>query len=272
MRLLVDLASHIAGTPAIVQTQRVPTIGSDGAVAVNGRYAIPVPLDLDFPITSADYVLDGGGEIDGGDVVSKGFAHLLALYPNYGNVYFNPLLTSDHVAELVTDNSFWFIEGANSFYVRCQTGRPAGSVGDGQMPTHTALMPVNSKVSPSRPGFIITDRIDISAYCLNCNGDVVGTDEFMVFWKLYSFDVTDDVAADVGALANTNEPALRMLQETDQEPTDFSVYLTPDEGVTWTPVNLLEPVVYATKTTTVRLAFRNDSANKIFLASYGLLF
>jgi len=273
MRLLVDLRSHLAGAPAIIQAQADPVIGSDGAVSINGKYAIPLPLDVEFPITLTDYVLDGAGEIDGGDVASKGYAHLLALYPQYGNVYFNPLLTSDHVAELVLDQSFWLTDGVDLFFPRFQTGREvAAAPADGQMPTHTAILAQNDTMTPVRPGLIITNEIDLSLYTLNCTGDTVGADEFAVYWKLYDFNVTEDIAADEGLYAGVNSPALRQLKETDQEPVGLTVYLTPDNGTTWTEVNLLEPVFYASKTTSVRLAFRNDTTSKMFLASFALLF
>ena len=74
MRLLVDLRSHLSdpNAPEIIQVQRVPIIGSVGADVVNGKYVLPMPLDVDFPINQASYLLDGAGNIDGGDVVSQG--------------------------------------------------------------------------------------------------------------------------------------------------------------------------------------------------------
>jgi hypothetical protein len=278
MRILADLLSHTSdpNAPEIIQVQRVPETGSEGAVAINGKFAIPVPLGMDFPVDAADYILDAAGNIDGGDVVSKGYAHLLAMYPQYGNIYFNPLLTSDHVAELVLDQSFWLVDRsytpAANFYPRFQTGREEGVPDDGQMPTHTAMLGNNNSTDPERPGLIITEPIDIGPYTLDCNDEPVGTDQFMVYWKLYAFDVTDDVAADYGRLAGYNVPAYRMLEETDQEPAGFSVWLTTDDGANWCQVNLLEPVAFCDKTTSVRLAFRNDTSDKIFLASYALLF
>lgn len=276
MRLLVDLRSHLSSPPApeIIQAQRVPSIGD--TTVINGKYALPMPLDVDFPISLSDYVLDGAGEIDGNDVVSKGFAHLLAAYPQYANIYFNPLLTGDHVKELVLDQSYHFTDKSltpvATYYPRFQTGRESG-VGDaGQMPTHTALYPVNDKVTPERPGLLITDEIDIGPYTLDCDGNEVGTDQFMVYWKLYTFSVSHDIAADFGAVGGQNEPAKRTLAETDQEPADLTVYITTDDGANWCPVGLLEPVAFCDKSKKIRLAFRNDGASKVFIASFALLF
>jgi len=278
MRILVDLTSHLStpvAAPEIVQVQRQPAIGSAGET-INGKYAIPVPLDMEFPVDASSYILDGAGQIDGGGVVGEGYAHLLALYPAFENIYFNPLLTSDHVAELVLDQTFSFVDRSadppNEFYARFQTGREVGAADEGQMPSHTALMPLNSGVTPRRPGLIITDAIDIGPYTLDCDGNPVGADEFAVFWKLYTYTESHDIAADFGSSAGVNLPAARLLHETDQEPADFTVYLSTDEGDNWCPVDMVDPVGFCDKTTTVRLAFVNESSTKLFLASFALMF
>lgn len=278
MRLLIDLRSHLSTPdpdPQVIQVQRTPVEGSSGADVVNGKYIIAMPLDVDFPVGTSSYVLNGG-VVDGGDVVSQGYAYLLAAFPQYGNIYYNPLLTGDHVSELVFDQSYHFTDRSLSppenFYPRFQTGRESGAGDAGQMPTHTALYPVNSGVTPPRPGLIITQEIDIGPYTLDCAGNPVGADLFMVYWKLFAFSVSADIAADFGANAGTNSPAQRSIEETDQEPSDFTVFLTTDDGANWCPVGLLEPVAFCSKTTKVRLAFRNDSNQKVFLASFALLF
>ena len=279
MRLIVDLRSHLTdpASPEIIQAQRVPVEGSDGREATNGKYILPMPLDIDFPITATDHILDGSGDIDATSVVSKGYAHLLAQFPQYGNIYFNPLLTSDHVGELVLDESFWFTDRSGTppypnYYPRFQTGREEGVDDDGQMPTHTALLPINDKVDPPRPGMIITDEIDIGPYTLDCDNNPVGADEFMLYWRLYKFVVTDDIAADSGAKAGQNSPALRLIEETDDEPDGFSVYISVDGGATWCLAGLLDPVAFCDKATTIRIAFRNDTAEKLFLACFALMF
>jgi len=274
MRLLVDLRSHVTTPPApeIIQVQRVPAVGDP--TIINGKYLMPMPLDVDFPITSGSYLLDGAGEIDGNDVVSLGYAQLLAAYPQFGNIYFNPLLTSDHVKELVLDQSYHFTDHSVSppvtFFSRFQTGRESGVPDDGQMPTHTAIQPYNQ--SMNRPGMLITNEIDLAAYTLDCNGDPVGADQFMVYWKLYGFDVTEDIASDFGIFQGVNAPALRTVAETDQEPAGLTVYITTDDGANWCPVGLLEPIAFCDKATKVRLAFRNDGTNKVYLAAFALLF
>ena len=273
MWIHVDLTNQTTvppSVPSIVQVASQPDSGSGHTT--NGKFVIPTPLDLDFIVDSTSYVLDGSREIDGGDVSSQGFALLLARYPQYEHVYFNPLLTDDHVDELVLDQSSGFVDGANTFYPRFQVGR-SGLTDPGQMPTATAIMPVNSTTTPSRPGFLITDEIDISSYTQDCDGNTVGAVEFMAYWKLLDISVSDDKAGAVsGVSAGLNTPVLRTVGPTDDEPTDFTVYLSTDNGVTWCEVSLLEPMTMCERGTSFRLAFRNDSATKRYLAHFAVMF
>lgn len=275
MRVQVDFASHLTPVPnqsPVVQVEKVPVLGTDGATAIHGRFLLPVPLDLDFPVSESDYLLDGAGEIDGNDLASQGMARLLATYPQFGNVYFNPLLTEDHVGELDFTFEFHDPDTDERFTPRFQTGRESPLADSGQMPTHTALLAQNNAVSPARPGLLITDEIDIGPYTLDCDNNPVGTDEFMLWWKLYDFTVSHDIAADYGAQSGKNEPAIRRVMEMDQEPAGFSAYISINNGATWCPVGLLEPVAFCLKTTKFRLAFKNTGTAKRFLASFAVLF
>lgn len=279
MRLIVDLRSHLSNPdpkPEIVQVQRVPALGAEEAV--NGKYVISTPGDIDFPVDAQSYVLDALGRVDGGDVSSIGFAHLLASMPQYRNVYYNPLLTAAHVSELSLDRSEVFVDRSVTphvtYYPRCQTGREAGVPGaaSGQMPTHTAILPANSGILPIRPGLLLTKEIDIGPFTLDAGGVPVGADEFAVYWKVYSFNVTHDIAADLGAHAGKNEPALRKIVEVPQEPTGFSVHLSTNDGAQWCRVGLLENVAFCDRSKRIRLAFRNNTSDKMFLACYAVCF
>lgn len=270
MRILVDLGSHVAGDPKITQIEKTPPTGAAGQTAINGKYAIPVPPGVEFRVDSSDYVLNAG-VVDGGDVASITYAHLLAAYPMFGHVYFNPLLTADHVGEL--DLTATFKDSSNTppspptyYGTRAQTGRATG--GDaGQMPMHTAVLAQNDAVVPPRPGILISENIDISG----ATGPA-GADEFMLYWTLYDFTVTEDIAADYGALAGQNSPSVQYLLETDPEPSGFSAYISTDDGANWCEAGLLEPLPYAEKTTHIRVAFRNNTGSNIYLASFGVLF
>ena len=72
MRVLVDWRTHAAGSPEVTQVEKVPP--SDEAVAINAKYALPIVHGTDFEVTDADYVLP----IDGADISSRSYAHLLA--------------------------------------------------------------------------------------------------------------------------------------------------------------------------------------------------
>lgn len=285
MRILADLRTHTEKAPLVTQVEKVPAPGD--LTAINGKYVLPMLAD--FPVTIDDYILGAGGVLDGQDLPSQSFAHLLAAYPMFGAIYFNPLLTDDHVSDLDMEGEFKDInqpapfgpsppEAPTMLPVRFQTGREPAGPGQpfdpGQMPTHTALLPANATLIglPVRPGCIVTEEIDISDFTLDINNNPVGADEFCGYWKLYEFDVTDDISADYGANAGTNTPAIRSIIETNQEPAEFSAYISPDNGDHWCPLGLLEPVAFCDKTTSIRLAFLNTGTTKIYIAAYAVMF
>ncbi len=271
MRVLVDLKSYLAGAPEIIQVQATP----NGSVVVNGKFTVSMPLDVEFPVDSNDYLLNAGN-VDGQDITSKGFARLLASCPQYENLYFNPLLTHDHVDELDWDGVFNDVsDPANpvTFKARYQSGRGQGPPDFGQMPSHTALLPKNEGVSPARPGFIVSKVIDIGPYTLDCDGEEAGAKEFMLYWKLLNFTVSHDISGhDLGAVANTNSPALRTMQEIDPEPDGFSAYISTNGGATWCRAFWMAPLVACDPTDSIMVAFRNDSLSKRYLASFAVLF
>jgi len=249
----------------ITQVEQTPAAGLP--TAINGKFLVPLVDGADFPIDTTSYLLDGGGDVDGGDISSISFAHLLAQHPQFGHVYFNPLLTAAQVAEL--DLVFPYRDPTDPTSIltpRLQTGRGVGGT-TGQMPTHTALLAVNASVTPPRPGLIVSEEIDIGPMTSN-----VGADEFMVYWKLLNFYVSQDVHSDYGGTAGLNTPAMRYVYETDQEPLGFSVYITTDNGDHWSEVGLLETIAFCDKTTKFRVAFRNDSTSKVYLANFAVLF
>lgn len=273
MRVLVDLKSHVTGpTPLITQVEKIPPVGSDGATAINGKYVLPIIDGVDFRVDSSDYVLNGGGAVDGGDIASISYAHLLAAYPMFGHIFFNPLLTGEHVSGLDTAAVFKDDSApppAEPLYypVRAQMGRAFGGPYEaGTMPTHTAVLSQNNTLSTPRPGILISDLIDIGPYTNN-----VGADEFMVYWKLYGFEVTHEASSQFGA-ATGNTPVIRRVLEVEQEPADFFAYFSPDDGADWCAAGLLEPIAFADKTKKIRVAFRNNGADKVYIASFGVLF
>jgi len=260
-------------SPVIVQVDRTPAPST--GIPINGKYLLPTLQGLDFLIDGSSYILP----LDGGDVSSQSYAHLLATYSMFDWIYFNPLLIAENIDELdptaLFKDASWgdpmgpFYPPADPMYFpsRFQTGRGlTWGTNPGQMPTHTAVLDMNTTVTPNRPGVMITKEIDISA---QTGPD--GTDEFMVYWQVYSAYTTHDVATDTCGGINT--PAIRYcISDTDQEPSDFTVYLSPDNGIHWCPVGLLEPVAFWNKTTKFRLAFVNRSRTKVYVASFAVLF
>lgn len=267
MRVLVDLGSFMNGNPQIVQVERTPVSGAAGVTNINGKFAIPIFKGVDFPVDSTSSVLSGPppGDVGGRDISSISMAHVLASYPMFGNVYFNPLLTYKHVEEI--DLVATWTDKTNPadvhvFPTRIQTGRPSGGpLPAGNMPTHTAILPINNHSADPRPGVLVTNEIDLKPYMVD------GAGNFLVYWKLYDFTFTHDVAN-----GPTNNPAIRSLVEPDQEPDGFHVYISPDNGLSWCEVGLLEPMGFSNKTKRIRLAFVNRGNNKVFLATYAVLF
>lgn len=270
MRIRADLRSLFAGDPGIVQVQKTPPTGAAGQEPVNGQYVIPMPGGS-FSVDETDYILNGVGEIDGGDVISEAFANLLSRYPDFNDVYFNPLITGDHVTELDLSGTFpdTSVTPTQTLSSRVQIGRGGGSpLGDGMAPNNVALLAQNETVSPVRPGLVVTDTIDVSAFATGGEAH-----SFLVWWKLYGFTVSDDINSEHGATAGVNTPAIRYITEVDQEPSTLEVYLSADSGTTWTQVGRLSPATtLCDATETVKLAFVNRGSEKIYLTSYAVLF
>jgi hypothetical protein len=209
-------------------------------------------------VGSSSYIIP----VDGGDVSSLAFAGLLAQYPMYGHIVFNPLLAAADVADLDLTASM-----PTGEICRAIVGRGAGPLPTGQAPNSTIILPQNNTVVPARPGVLITDTIDITA----ATGGV-GADEFMVYWKLYGFSTSDDVSSDYGATVGSNDPAIRSITEIDQEPSNFAVYLSIDDGITYTQVGLLEPIAFCVKGLSLRLAIVNTGTSRRYLACYAIMF
>lgn len=265
MRALCDLTTN-----AILQVEKTPPLGAP--VPVNGKYVVPVPDGASVQVTRDSVVLPTS---DPNSVVSQAFAGLLALFPQYDNVLFNPLITDTDVDDL--DFTGTITLNGDTHISRFQAGRQTGGLlVSGNAANSVAVLPVNSSVAAGdRPGVLISDTIDVSPLLPPAPPppacEIPMVDEVMVWWKIYDFQDTQDVRSDFGALAGTNTPALRQIVEVDQEPAGLEVYVSSDDGQTWEQVNLLEPVCVCAGTQ-FRIAFVNFSAAKLYVASYALVF
>jgi len=275
MRVLVDQKELMVGgpiaVPSITQIGKTPT--PEDGLAINGRFILPVVDGVEFQVESDSYVLP----IDGDDISSQAFGYLLATFPMYGHIFFNPFLTyEDLESDGGVDYTKTFRDNSSSppdppvyHSPRLQTGRGISEGSDaGLFPTHTALLPINDKLltGEDRPGLMVTREIDITPYTGSA-----GTDEFCLYWKLFDFEVSEDHAGDYGVVGD-NTPAIRRVFETDPEPDDLTVYISPDNGIHWCEAGFLEPVAFTLKTTSIRLAFLNRGDSKIYIANYAAMF
>lgn len=285
MRILADLRDLVLNphVPAISEVQKTPDGGEAGRTAINGRFAIPVLRGAEFPVDESSYVQP----VDGSDVSSIAWAHILSAYPMYTNAIFCPLLTPADLLDLDLTAQFKNMVGVNPddppvyYPTRAQVGREPGG-GEGLAPMMVAILPLNEAVTPFRPGVLITREFDLPANPMT-PWVLQEADNFLIYWKIYGFDVTHDLAADSGG-APGNEPSVRYLKEIEQE--GFGerfgngVFFSPDNGANWYEVGLLEPLHLCKPTSKFRLAFlngRSDSApdgtmGKVYLATFGVLF
>jgi hypothetical protein len=248
MRAYVDLATLLAGDPEVVQIEKSPALGE--VTTINGKFVVPFLEGVNLD-TTAPSVLP----IDGDDLSSQSYAHLLNRYPSYDHVYFNPLLQVAHINEF--DLTAKDISTGDVFPTRVQTS---------VAPNRVALPAINSSVSPSRPGMVMTNQIDISAK------KAAGADDFLVYWKIYRVTHTHDYTSAYGVHAGENDPSLTQLVEIDQKDSNFQVFISNNDGNTFTQVERLKPLGLCDKGTNIKLMFRNHSTEKIYLATFGFLF
>jgi len=252
-RIVADFVSPFP----VLQVEKTPDEGE--LRPFNGRWALPIPPGSSVTVDASSYFLPQ----DSGSLPYLSAEALLARYPMYSHIAWNYLLESTDVADLDLTAT-----GPSGEVTRCQTGRGTGPGVFGQSPNTTAILPQNAYAVPSpKPGCLVTDTIDITVPTSGA-----GADEFMAWWHLYEFNTTQDVMSDFGGTLGENTPATRNIIETDQEPADLAVFISHDDGVTWTPISRLEPTDLVTFNTLVRLAFVNTGTTKLYLAGYAVMF
>lgn len=259
MRVLVEHSDN-----RIVLAQKDRLIGQ--ASTVNGTYVVPIPEDVEFDIDENSVVLPS---TDPDSIIRRGFEAKLATYPPpavpFQAFVVNPLITKDDLTDL--DLAATITIGVDTFFTRAQLGRRTGVLPDGNAAGSVALLPQNNTLPTARPGILISDTIDISG--LTGGG---GSDEFIVWWKLYEFGTTEDVTSSFGATTGLDDPALKQVIETDQvQAPDLEVYLSKDDGATYTQVFRDVPITLGGGPgTLLRIAFRNSGTKKLYLASYAI--
>lgn len=262
MRVIADSAGH-----QIIQVDRNQPLGE--GVDTSGRYSIPVPEGVPLRVGPQSVVLP---DSDPNSVVGQSYAGLLAHYPQFSNVLFNPLLVPTDMDEL--DPTGVLKEGTPvtaTHQARFQMGRQTGGLlPAGATPVSVAMLPSNDSGGPGfeRPGVIVTTTLDIGPYTAN-----IGAAEFAVYWYVYEMVWDEDIRTNFGAFAGQNTPSLKRLVEVDQEESTFEVFLSINGGANFLEVDRLLPVAFCEPGRYIRMAFKNvSSVTKRYLAAYALLF
>lgn len=262
MRIVATLAGD-----EILQVEKNPPNGS--AVSRNGTYMIPIAEGVKVAVEPNSFVLPSANP---DSVVARNFAGLLAQLPQFENILYNPLIEAADMDDL--DPAGVLSEGSPitaAHVSRFQSGRgTAGPLAPGNAPNSVAVLAQNDAAGPGleRPGVLVTDTIDVGPLTGG-----IGATEFAVYWYIYEFDTTTDVRSSFGSFAGQNTPALRQVLELDQEPLDFEVFLSINDGANFFPVDRLTPISFCNPGQLIRLAFKNtNSLTKRYVAHYGLLF
>lgn len=264
MRIIGDLKSLFGGSPQILSAEKTPEPGLGRNIT--GRYVFPLFSDRGVSLNASSYLLDGSGNIDGGDVISRAYAQLLTQNPTYDFIYFNPLLTDDHIAELDLTATMTDPLTAASLSPRVITGRaPGGPLDSGAAPNMTQVLAQNNAVSPARPGMLMSSIIDISSSA------PAGVTRVAPFWHTLDFTVDADVNAHFGALAGSNTPAIKRVYEVASSP--LLAYVSGDGGASWKAVSRNgASVEFCDPVTTLRIVFLNRSDSSVYLNTFALLF
>jgi hypothetical protein len=95
----------------------------------------------------------------------------------------------------------------------------------------------------------------------------------MLWWKIAKMVTSEDrVSSGEGASEGENTPALRSLQEIDQEDSDLLVYASVDNGTSWYRVYYLEPIDLVDAGIDLRIAFLNVGTERIYMLGFCTLF
>ncbi len=157
----------------------------------------------------------------------------LALYPDYTDITFKSLpVQSDFDASALY----------TTYPSRCQLGSDYNTC---------AILPKNENTNAY--GVLITDTITTTS-----------KDKFLVYWKVAIVSYGQEQSV------NVNVPSTMTYEIL--EPSDIQVYISNDDGVSYTEANYLTPVSFSSASTTLRLAFINNSLNKIHLLGYAILY
>lgn len=262
MRVVATLADN-----RIVQVEKNPPNGTP--VSRNGMYLVPIAEGVKVAVEPDSFILPSANP---NSVVARNFAGLLAQFPQYENVLYNPLIEDTDIDDI--DPTAVLNEGAPvtaSHVSRLQMGRGTGGpLPSGNAACSVAMLESNDTggLGFERPGVIVSDTIDVGVLTGG-----LGATEFAVFWYLYEFDTTIDVRSSFGFFAGQNLAAIRQVLEIDQEPSDFQAFISINDGANFFPVQRLIPIAFCTPGLLIRLAFKNTNPlRKRYIAHYAVVF
>lgn len=243
----------------------------------NGKFFVPSPPGVPLEVTSSSTLTpQTSGSVP--YQIAQGF---LERNPNYDHVIWNFFLEVSDLSQIDTSPGAPTPTSGNvsagfpptmvgsPLGPRSQIGRSLGPAPVGVSPNSIALLSANTKTSgTSQYGSLVFDTRDLTPF----NPLNPGTDEVLVWWRIARAQTSEDIAHGFGVTGGLNTPSIRRLQETQPNFSGFHVYASVDDGVTWYECEYLKPTDLVVAGTDLRLAFINESSEKIFLLGVAVLF
>jgi hypothetical protein len=243
--------------PRILSVLKHPEVGEK--IEVSSKFAWPVPEGVRVRVTPQSVVVPS---TDPNSVVRQSFLGLLANHPQFSKIVWNPLLEGTDMDGL--DLSFTLNEGGNSWPAKVQIGRGTGGpLPSGSARGSVALLPGTL----TKPGALVSSTIDIGPLTGG-----LGANQFSLYWYIATYETTEDISSGYGVFVGRNQPSIRSLVETPQSRGDFAGFLSVDNGSTFLPAGRLQPISFCDKGTLLRVGFRNQGAEKIYLLGFAVLF
>lgn len=222
-------------------------------IEMNGRYA------LDFPDCVRLDRYDGTpSEIVTREVEPKFLTH----YPTYDHVYYNPIISGHNLSDGIS--SYDFIDPSKNFPF--ETGQTISRYKIGLTPNTFSVLPVNGNTSWN--GVAITKQIDITS--LTSDGE--GKETFLLYWRAVRKVISHDQTPIGGSYPNINNTPSKMTYVEAVEDSQYSVYISSNDGNTFKLAKRLVPFSFNEKAENIRIAFVNKHSEDIYFLSYALMF